>query len=347
MDAFSGLRNERKPCHFWIDNEVADCYQPIIGADAIWVYCRIARYAHGAWIVSPRRRGLDGDRVALREMAQWCGKSVDTVWRCLELLELVGLICVQRGARAKGRYALADVKELVTREGATYDADSGGFRLPEERVAELKRQVKELRLKLARKGAGLIADREAGGESVALSDRFSGDLFSAPEAKCDRSVAPAVQICRSSSTDINLLEESKTTKQTQTLNPNPARARESDCVEAGTVVSRVPGDPDLSCAAAAVMHKCRFTARRLRVVIRDVIAAERDRGVQPEDAARNLAAAWERYTSTGALLKRKWDAMQFFGEGYWAKPDAWAWDEQAIQNRQMEARARVGTFTPH
>lgn len=184
QDKLTGLRDTRKPCHFWVDNEVADCYQPIVGADAIWVYCRIARNAHGAWIVSPKRR--DGDtRVSLREMAEWCGKSVDTVWRCLQVLEHVGLLQAVHGAKSSGRYALADVKDLVTREGAEYDRVMGSFQLPPTRVAELKQQVKELRAKLARKASGLMVV-----QSVAQSDRLEGRLFSAPDGKCDSSVAP-------------------------------------------------------------------------------------------------------------------------------------------------------------
>lgn len=182
-EPLTSLRNERKPCHFWVDNEVADCYQPIVGADAIWVYCRIARNAHGAWIVSPKRCGGD-TRVSLREMAEWCGKSVDTVWRCLQVLEHVGLLQAVHGAKSSGRYALADVKDLVTREGGEYDRVMGSFQLPRARVAELKQQVKELRAKLARKAGGLMVV-----QSVAQSDRLEGRLFSVPEGKCDSFVA--------------------------------------------------------------------------------------------------------------------------------------------------------------
>ena len=109
IEQITGLRNERKASHFWVDNEVADCYQPIVGADAIWVYCRIARYANGAWIVSPRLRGTNDTRVGLREMAEWCGKSVDTVSRSLEVLGRRWGCCDPSVAmeRARRRYALA------------------------------------------------------------------------------------------------------------------------------------------------------------------------------------------------------------------------------------------------
>ncbi len=231
----TGLRNERKPCHFWVDNEVADCYQPIVGADAIWVYCRIARNAHGAWIVSPKVRGAD-TRVSLREMAEWCGKSVDTVWRCLQVLELVGLLQADRGAKIKGRYALADVKDLVTREGGLYDREMGSFRLPEARVVELKDQVRALRLKMARKKAGqivLVDSQKEQSQSVAQSDRFGSDLFGVPDAKCDRSVAPDVQICRSErtasiTTNFKKATKANTTPQPPLAHPNGQRTPVGD-----------------------------------------------------------------------------------------------------------------------
>ncbi len=210
----TGLRDTRKPCHFWVDNEVADCYQAIVGADAVWVYCRIARYAHGAWIVSPKVRG--DSRVSLREMAEWCGKSVDTVWRCLQVLEHVGLLKTVRGAKSKGRYALVDVKDLVTREGGLYNRELGSFQLPQPCVAELTQQVRELRLKLARKKAGV--------SSVAQSDSFEGSAFSAPDVECDRSVAPSDTTVAHGATDNFLLEESNTAKQTTTPQPPQAGA---------------------------------------------------------------------------------------------------------------------------
>jgi cell division septum initiation protein DivIVA len=222
-EQLTSLRNERKPCHFWVDNEVADCYQPIVGADAIWVYCRIARNAHGAWIVSLKRR--DGDtRVSLREMAEWCGKSVDTVWRCMQVLEHVGLLQVVHGAKSSGRYALADVKDLVTREGAEYDRVMGSFQLPSARVAELKQQVKELRAKLARKDGARLAVI-AGKESVAQSDRLEGQLFSAPDAKCDSFVA---QSDTSVAPDVHVSITTRKQESKTNYTPQPPQAGECD-----------------------------------------------------------------------------------------------------------------------
>ena len=206
------LRDGRKPCHFWVDNEAVDCYQPIVGADAIWVYCRIARYAHGAWIVSPKQRGTDA-RVGLREMAEWCGKSADTVWRCLQMLALVGLIHMERGTKSAGRYALVDVKELVLGEGGDYNRELGAFCLPDARVAELQKQIKELRARMARKNTAAVTP-----SSVAQSDSTSGQLFSVPEDECDRSVAPERHNCRSRAT-ASINQYCKTAKTTTPPNP--------------------------------------------------------------------------------------------------------------------------------
>lgn len=213
------LRDGRKPCHFWVDNEAVDCYQPIVGADAIWVYCRIARYAHGAWIVSPKQRGTDA-RVSLREMAEWCGKSPDTVWRCLQMLALVGLIHVERGTKSAGRYALVDVKELVLSEGGDYNRELGVFCLPDERVVELQEQIKVLRARMARKNVAAVTP-----SSVAQSDSVSGQLFSVPDVEGDRSVALARQNCRSRAT-ASINQYCKTAK--TTTPPNPLVA-EGEC----------------------------------------------------------------------------------------------------------------------
>ena len=338
-EALTGLRNERKPCHFWVDNEVADCYQPIVGADAIWVYCRIARNARGAWIVSPKVRGGD-TRVSLREMADWCGKSVDTVWRCLQVLERVGLLQAECGAKSKGRYALADVKDLVTREGGTYDREMGSFQLPAQRAAELKGQVRELRLKMARKsGAKLRVVEPIGpGQSVAQSDRLDGGLFSTSVAQSDKTVALDIQICRSGST------ASITTRkqESKTNYPLPPQAGVSGAQQTLTDAEAYEATVD------QVMRGCGFTARRMRSVLCDVLRQEADESEQPLVMALSLAMvamveAWEDFTSQGARLRFKWGARRFFAEGYWRNRESWPWDNDALKQERMAMEARVGS----
>lgn len=339
-DEVTGLRDVRKPCHFWVDNEVADCYQPIVGADAIWVYCRIARNAHGAWIVSPKVRS-DDTRVSLREMADWCGKSVDTVSRCLQVLEYVGLLRAVRGEKAKGRYALADVKDLVTREGGLYDPGMGSFRLPAERVAELKRQVCELRLKLARKSSCQFTaiSGQKGAASVAQSDSLDCGLFAASVAQSDRSVALDAQNCRSSST---ASITTKLNKAKLTTPPYPPQAGESGTQQILTDEAAYEATVD------KVMRGCGFTARRMRAVIRDVLRQEADESEQPLVMALALAMvamveAWEDFTAQGQRLRFMWGARRFFSEGYWLSRESWPWDNEVFKQERLQMKARVGS----
>lgn len=339
----TGLRDVRKPCHFWVDNEVADCYQPIVGADAIWVYCRIARNAHGAWIVSPKRR--DGDtRVSLREMAEWCGKSVDTVWRCLQVLEHVGLLRAERGAKSSGRYALADVKDLVTSEGGLYDSGMGSFKLPAERVAELKRQVCELRLKLARKNSCQLtviggqkfaassseSSSSVTPESVAQSDRLEGPLFSAPDGKCDRSVALDVQNCRSSST---ASITTKLNKAKLTTPPNPPQAGGEGLRDAA-----IDRAVDQVCSALGIEEG----QRRRRRMIGGAVKRACEKGDPAPTVALGMISAVKdqaEYYLQGEL-KFPFGLQKFLGEGIWRDRNRWAWD---MERSRMQSLARQGS----
>jgi hypothetical protein len=331
-DQVKGLRNERKACHFWVDNEVADCYQPIVGADAVWVYCRIARYAYGAWIVSPKVRGVDS-RVSLREMAEWCGKSVDTVWRCLMVLEHVGLLRAVRGSKSKGRYALADVKNLVMSEGGVYDREMGSFQLPVARVATLKVEVKELRVRLARKSSGLeiVGGKAAAIESVAQSDRLGGDLFGAPSAKCDRSVAPDVQP--------SITENSKTAKQNYA--PMSPSLRDGDGVPENREALAANA---VDAATDRVMREIGATARRLRKKLRVVLWCRVETGEEPEAVADRMIDAWRRYSKQGLRLFKRRSVAEFFEGPYWLDSNTWDWDAQFIREERQQAGARAGSW---
>jgi hypothetical protein len=285
----TSLRNDRKPCHFWVDNEIVDCYQPIIGADAVWVYCRIARYANGPWIVSPRLRGTSDTRVGMREMAEWCGKSTDTVWRSLEILKFVGLIHSVCDLKSKGRYALADAKDLVLSEGGLYDRQLGAFCLPAERTAELKEQVRELRLKLARKKsvqARAPAGEQVASATVAQSDSLKAGLFSAPDGKCDRSVALDVQNCRSGATDPRVITEEL--KKASKSPPTPQRG--SGATNAPSAVALKPEAKPL---AARLLDLLGLAATRYDLdIVGQVIALEaRAAHSDPEEACKFLLGA--------------------------------------------------------
>jgi hypothetical protein len=328
----TGLRNERKPCHFWVDNEVADCYQPIVGADAIWVYCRIARNAHGAWIVSPKVRAGD-TRVSLREMAEWCGKSVDTVSRCLQVLEHVGLLRAVRGAKAKGRYALADVKDLVMSEGGLYDREMGSFQLPAERVAELKRQVCELRLKLARKNGvqlAVVGGRKEAAASVAQSDRLDCGLFAAPVAQSDSSVALDVQNCRSERTaSIN----TKLNKAKLTTPPKPPQAGAE-----GLRNAAYDRAADQVCIALGIEEN----QRRKRRMIAGAVRCACEKGDPAPTVALGIIAAVREQDELHLRgeVKFKFGLQKFLGEGIWRDHNRWAWDPAEMRR---QGNASVGS----
>ncbi|WP_420239238.1 hypothetical protein ACOBR2_06560 [Telmatobacter bradus] len=359
----SGLRNDRKACHFWVDNELADVYQPIVGADAVWVYCRIARYAHGAWIVSPKRRGGD-TRVGLREMAEWCSKSVDTVWRCLQVLTHVGLLRAEVGGRTAGRYALVDVKDLVVREGGEYCRELGSFQLPKARVEELCVSVRALRARLARK---------KGTETAAQSDSSEGLNFFAPEVKCDSSVAPSDTSVALGATP-SIKQESKTAKTTTPPNPlvtegelavksedavvpqeyeftqeqlehleicQPAMRGEferfyrEENVRHRAEAQKVQEKPersfaDVTAARIWVMGECDYQEhRRGRGIARVIDAVLRDRVKRGEalgTVAERMVASVRKFTKNAHLMRFPCGPVKFFELGLWADERKWPWD---------------------
>lgn len=336
------LRDSRKPCHFWVDNEVADCYQAIIGADATWIYCRIARYAHGAWIVSPRVRGAGDTRVSLREMAEWCGKSVDTVWRCLQVLEYVGLIHAQGAVKSKGRYALADVKDLVSREGGAYDSQTGSLQLPAARAAALKVEVKELRARLARKASRLavVGGMATAPESVALSDRLESPLFSALPQKCDSSVAPSDKSVAHGATD----SITRRTQENKKASPQPPLLRNGGDGGAAPPAPSSDRDESIDEATERVMMAIGATARRLRRKVRAVIAQRVALGERASDVADRMIAAYEDQARNSRLLFRVAPAAEFYESGLWLNKNRWNWDQTAVRDEQRRAEARAGSW---
>jgi hypothetical protein len=333
------LRNERKACHFWVDNEVVDCYQTIIGADATWVYSRIARNAHGAWIVSPKSRGGD-PRVSLREMAEWCGKSVDTVWRCLHVLQHVGLIRAEQAAKSKGRYALVDVKDLVLREGGEYDRSTGSIQLPAVRTAALKAEVKELRVRLARKTSGLnvVGGGAAAVSSVAQSDRFGGLLFSVPGQKCDSSVA------QSDKTVAPERQPSITTR-TQESKKEPPYPPVAAATGGDVGLEQTPSsDREIDEAVQKVMDAIGATARRLRKKLREQVARRVELGEEADDVADRMIAAHARLEKNSEFLFKVPSASEFFEQGLWLNFQRLNWDQKALREHRLRLEASTGSY---
>jgi hypothetical protein len=101
-------------------------------------------------------------------------------------------------------------------------------------------------------------------------------------------------------------------------------------------------------AVDQVMHACGFTAKRMRVTIRDVLrqeVVESDQALPLALAAAivAMAEAWEDYTSQGVRLRFKWGARRFFAEGYWRNRESWPWDNEVFKLERICAEARVGS----
>lgn len=128
------LRDTRKPGHCWQDNELYDCFQPVIGPLAVGVYARITRECFGATVT-----------VSLRELAELTGLSKSAVQRAMAVLELVGMVTARRGAAKRSpEYDLADLKELAIGYGSEFDAKRCSYVLREAARERLRAEVAAL-----------------------------------------------------------------------------------------------------------------------------------------------------------------------------------------------------------
>jgi DNA-binding transcriptional ArsR family regulator len=128
------LRDKRKPGHCWQDNELYDCFQPVIGPLAVGVYVRLTRECYGAAV-----------QISLRDLASLTGISKSAVGRAMVVLERIGMVVVHRGSTKRiPAYALADLKELAVHYGATFDPRRSSYVFPAEVCQRLHRQVADI-----------------------------------------------------------------------------------------------------------------------------------------------------------------------------------------------------------
>jgi hypothetical protein len=352
------LRSKRKPGYSWVDNEVSTCYQAIVGPDATWVYHNLAQQVQE----QDREPSVS---FALRDMAAWTGRSKDTVQRCLAVLELVGLIAVRRGAKAKARYDLLDVKELVLAHGGVYDVRRSSFVLPEASVITLKAAVKELRTRMARKrqpctlcdwpSATAPVNRPAAvvepAQSVAQSDRLPVDNLFLPGAECDSFVAQEDASVALEPIATSYRKEARSEEKSYTPLP-PEKARGESAQNKKPRDAEKPENAPVSewkeCNAEAaidqVMCSCGFVRRRLRRVLRDVLMQEHDRGTPFATTALAMIAAWKKYVLQGELLSAHYGPDKFFADGHWRDSRGWNWNAVEIERRNQLAGAHVGSY---
>jgi hypothetical protein len=163
---------------------------------------------------------------------------------------------------------------------------------------------------------------------------LGGDLFGAPEAKCDsfvaqsdRSVAPAVQP--------SITEKSNTAKLENT--PKSPSLRDGDL---GNLQATCVGVDD---ATDRVMLAIGATARRLRRKLRAVIVQRVELGEVAEEVADRMIDAWQRYSKQGLRLYSHMSAAEFFEGPYWLNSNTWNWNAAFIERERLQMEARVGS----
>ncbi len=194
------LRDKRKPGHCWQDNELYDCFQPVIGPLAVNVYVRITRECYGTTV-----------KIGVRELAELTGISKSAVHRALAVLEAVGLVRAKRAAvKQAAEYDLADLKELAVRHGAVFDAGRFSYVLPREAREKLRLDVKHLRGRMH-------------GESVPLGDSADAVVEDASVPQMRESVPVGGQYCPPNAENLGVQQNSKKArnKKNSPLPPSP------------------------------------------------------------------------------------------------------------------------------
>ena len=152
-------------------------------------------------------------------------------------------------------------------------------------------------------------------------------------------------------------KEERKRQQEQELSPQPpTQARGA---EAGNLVpidecrgassdSTLGGQADaglvrrMDAAAQLVMEGCGFVEKRLRRVIRQVMAQDyAAKDTEPEATAKAMSQSWRSYCTNGELLRVHYGPGKFFSLGIWRDDRLWGWDEAKIERRRA---ARVGCF---
>ena len=128
------LRDKRTRGHCWQENELYDCFQPVIGPLAVGVYVRLTRESYGSAV-----------KISLRDLATLTGISKSAVGRALAVLEQIGMVVVQRAAAQRTpAYHLADLKELALHYGASFDSKRCSYVLPAEVCRRLRREIDDI-----------------------------------------------------------------------------------------------------------------------------------------------------------------------------------------------------------
>lgn len=291
------LRDKRKPGHCWQDNELYDCFQPVIGPLAVGVYVRITRECYGTAV-----------KISLRELAALTGMSKSAVSRAMAVLELAGMILAKRGsAQRTPEYDLADLKDLAISRSAVFDAKRSSYVLPKEARERLRAEV------------------------VALEKRLQGTRVPVRDTEKktvrDTSVPGEGQRCPSNA-EKQLAQQISKKERIQDKDKNPIP---SENPEGG--VSNAAGSL-VAANAERVMLGCGFTDAGVRKAIAEQLAAELARGCDSLDApVQEMIEVWKEYQQCRRqnLLRFPPRERKFFSLGMWRGSSAWPFDREAME----------------
>ncbi len=127
---------------FWLDNELVDLFQPLIGTHASAVYNALVRQYHAGEPLKLTTR-------ALAKAAKCSGAMVS---RAVELLQYVGMVGVRRGGgNQPNAYDLFDLKALARHLGATSNRSGTAYSFPAHVRTQLQNEIAALKSKQAGK----------------------------------------------------------------------------------------------------------------------------------------------------------------------------------------------------
>jgi hypothetical protein len=340
------LRDQRKPGHLWVDNEIYDVFGDELRQDGISVYSALARMCYGVSVT-----------MSLREMAAHARMSKDTFARTLKRVIELGLVLERKGStpQSPSTYSLVDVKELA----------QGYLRAA---VEEQKRKSVSPRdtsssvtlVDLLSRRADECMDGVAAGDgSKCLTLRQMGDF-----AGLDDSATEVSQNGGGFATEVSQavrhLRQDTRHKTKNKYPPTPAsggsgtsfdsrplggeglKSSDGGEVANGPRLVPDPGEGDveeqvLACghgvtagakaaaqlvwAAERVMRECDFTPNaRLERVIGDALGLRCGKmGCSAEDAADLAIRNKHEFTSleSQGLLRHSWGWNKFFAGGHW------------------------------
>lgn len=316
-----GLRDERRPGHFWADNEIFDVFGDELGSNGIGLYMAMARFCYGPEV-----------RKSLRELAAAARMSKDTVARSLKVLVRLGLVVETRGgaSRTVSTYALTDAKELareyIRKSVSQRDSD---------KVREIRQTARNTTLSQLLKAGAEVADN-------CLTMRQSSDEQEAE----DKKICVAESATDLSHTAANLSQNEGPfkykTQDSKTNTPLPPSSRGELVSTTAEANSRNAVEPEELAAVHLVMRECNLSNPRLEPVVARAIATQRRKTDAPENPMRiaeQMVEMHREFAKSGHLMRFRMGVRKFFSDGLCVDSNLWPWDYGRIE--QMRC-ARVG-----